>query len=62
MARCVFIVQGEGRGHMSQSMALKEYLEEAGHAVESAIFVEVRLRSPFPDYFRDFFQGKLNYF
>ena len=31
MAGIVFIVQGEGRGHLSQSMALKEMLE-ARHA------------------------------
>ena len=29
-----FIVQGEGRGHLSQALALKEMLENHGHQVE----------------------------
>lgn len=61
MARCVFIVQGEGKGHMSQSMALKEYLDDAGHAVE-AVFVGGQTPESYPGYFRDFFQGKLHGF
>jgi len=31
--RYLFIVQGEGRGHMTQAIALKETLENAGHHV-----------------------------
>jgi len=61
MAKCIFIVQGEGRGHMSQSMALKEYLDDAGHVVE-AVFAGGRTPESFPGYFREFFQGKLHGF
>ena len=58
MARGIVIVQGEGRGHMSQSMALCEILEEAGHTVE-AVFVGCNFPRPHPAYYRQCFQGKL---
>lgn len=58
MAKCVFIVQGEGRGHMSQSIALSEYLDEAGHTVE-AVFVGKKNPDSLPDYFRDRFSDKI---
>ncbi len=61
MAKCVFIVQGEGRGHMSQSMALKEYLEEEGHLVE-AVFVGTSNAAPLPDYFRACFSDTIRTF
>ncbi|MCK5137291.1 MAG: hypothetical protein KAR19_16020 [Bacteroidales bacterium] len=61
MAKCVFIVQGEGRGHMSQSMALREYLEDAGHTVES-VFVGCNFPKPLPEYYRESFNGNLNCF
>ena len=48
MAKCVFIVQGEGRGHMSQSLALKEYLVGAGHQVE-AVFVGTSNAASLPE-------------
>ncbi|PSQ70455.1 MAG: glycosyltransferase [Bacteroidetes bacterium QH_9_67_14] len=31
--RCLFVVQGEGRGHLTQALALKKSLEAAGHRV-----------------------------
>lgn len=31
--RCLFVVQGEGRGHLTQALALRSILEEAGHDV-----------------------------
>ncbi|MEN8157514.1 MAG: glycosyltransferase family protein [Bacteroidota bacterium] len=61
MAKCIFIVQGEGRGHLSQSVALKEYLEDAGHSVE-ALFVGCNNSRPLPDYYRNLFEGKLSCF
>jgi hypothetical protein len=45
-----FVVQGEGRGHMTQALALAAFLREAGHEV-STVMVG---RSPWrtiPDYF-----------
>jgi len=61
MARCLFIVQGEGRGHLSQSVALKEYLEESGHTVE-AVFAGCNNRRPLPGYYHEVFREKLNCF
>ncbi|PSQ98941.1 MAG: glycosyltransferase [Bacteroidetes bacterium QS_9_68_14] len=31
--RCLFVVQGEGRGHLTQALALKKILANAGHEV-----------------------------
>lgn len=61
MANCVFIVQGEGRGHMSQSIALKEYLEKAGHLVKT-VFVGTPNAASLPDYFRDHFPNTIRTF
>lgn len=58
MATCMFIVQGEGKGHMSQAMAAKEYLEEAGHTV-LGVFYGSRPGYDVPDYFTKGFTGKL---
>ncbi len=61
MAKCIFIVQGEGRGHMSQAMALKEYLEDAGHTIES-VFAGNRASDAIPTYFAEFFHGQVRSF
>ena len=61
MASCVFIVQGEGKGHMSQALALKEYLDEAGHTVE-AVLLGTGYADEVPDYFRKVFDHKLRTF
>jgi len=61
MARCLFIVQGEGKGHMSQAMALKEYLDEAGHTVET-VLLGISSSDAVPDYFRDSFPKGLRTF
>lgn len=61
MARMLFIVQGEGRGHLSQSVALKEYLESVGHSVE-AVFAGSNPSHPLPDYFKEVFGDKLKLF
>jgi uncharacterized protein (TIGR00661 family) len=61
MARCVFIVQGEGKGHMSQAMALKEHLEEAGNTIDG-IFLGGRPNQQVPDYYHKCFEDKLHTF
>ncbi len=61
MARTLFIVQGEGRGHLSQSVALKEYLEEEGHTVE-AVYLGSSPSREIPAYYRNIFKDKLNLF
>jgi uncharacterized protein (TIGR00661 family) len=35
--RCLFIIQGEGRGHMTQALALQALLRDAGHEVCAAL-------------------------
>ncbi len=51
----MFIVQGEGRGHLSQALALREHLAEAGHTVEK-VFVGCSGRRSLPDYFLEGFR------
>ena len=46
---------------MSQSLALREYLEEAGHSVE-AVYAGCNRCRPFPGYYRDAFREKLHCF
>ncbi|MDF1574470.1 MAG: glycosyltransferase family protein [Bacteroidales bacterium] len=58
MASCLFIVQGEGKGHMSQALAFQEYLLEAGHTVE-AVLLGSGSPGSVPDYFRESFPGRL---
>ena len=43
--RVAFFVQGEGRGHMTQSLALKRMLEDAGHSVVAVFMGEPRARA-----------------
>jgi len=45
-----FVVQGEGRGHMTQALALARFLREAGHEV-SRVFVGTSPFRSVPDYF-----------
>ncbi len=35
--RCLFIVQGEGRGHLTQALALSAHLRAAGHVVSGVL-------------------------
>jgi len=46
-----FVVQGEGRGHMTQALALAGFLRTAGHEVVRVLVGESPFRSV-PDYFR----------
>jgi len=48
--RYLFIVQGEGRGHMTQAITLFELLTEAGHEVVQ-VFIGSSSRRKIPDYF-----------
>lgn len=60
MARCLFIVQGEGRGHMSQAIALEEYLHEAGHEVVLVLLGGKQAQAPV--YFQEHFKERISYF
>ena len=48
--KMMFCVLGEGRGHMTQAMAVKEMAEAAGHQVV-AVTVGVSSQRPIPEYF-----------
>jgi len=61
MKKVLLIVQGEGKGHLSQSVALKEYLEGSEYTI-TGVFAGGRAGQELPDYFRDAFRGKLQMF
>ena len=46
----IFIVQGEGRGHMTQAIGLYNILTNAGHQVQQ-IFIGKSDRRAIPEYF-----------
>lgn len=48
--QCLFIIQGEGRGHMTQALALRAYLARAGHRV-CGVLVGQNARRDVPDFF-----------
>lgn len=48
--RVLFLVQGEGRGHLSQALALKELLDAAGHTLVG-VLVGGSEERPLPGYF-----------
>jgi len=48
--RCLFVVQGEGRGHMTQAIALRHMLENAGHSLER-VLVGTSPRREIPSFF-----------
>jgi UDP:flavonoid glycosyltransferase YjiC (YdhE family) len=48
--RIAFLVQGEGRGHMTQALALRQILERRGHRV-SRVVLSRSGRRPTPDFF-----------
>jgi uncharacterized protein (TIGR00661 family) len=50
----VFVVQGEGRGHMTQALALKELIEESNHEV-SMVLVGIDNRE-IPPFFLEAFE------
>jgi uncharacterized protein (TIGR00661 family) len=57
--RVAFFIQGEGRGHMTQALALKRILEDAGHEIVAAFMGENSER-PIPQFFVDRFQGPIH--
>ncbi len=49
--RYIFVVQGEGRGHLTQAIALSEILQQAGHEVVEVLVGKCSNRE-LPDFFR----------
>lgn len=50
--RVVFVVQGEGRGHMTQALALASILRDAGHEISRVMIGRSHHRTV-PEYFLD---------
>ena len=49
--KVVFVVQGEGRGHMTQAITMKELLCSNGHEVTKVLVGRSKSRS-LPDFFK----------
>ncbi|QJD78134.1 glycosyltransferase family protein [Spirosoma rhododendri] len=56
--RVLFIVQGEGRGHLTQALSLAQLLKSAGHEVTGAL-VSVTEQRNVPAFFRDAFDAPI---
>lgn len=48
--RFIFIIQGEGRGHMTQALAMHQILTDAGHEI-GAVFIGKNKKREIPSYF-----------
>lgn len=58
---CLFVVQGEGRGHMTQALALRAMLRRAGHRV-AQVLVGRSARRTVPDFFLEKIDAPVRYF
>lgn len=56
--RCFFVIQGEGRGHLTQALALQSALRQAGHAVVGAAIGRPHTGG-WPSFFVDAFAAPL---
>jgi hypothetical protein len=56
-----FVVQGEGRGHMTQALAVRRFLADAGHRVVEVFLGTSPFRSP-PRYFIEGIQAPVETF
>jgi uncharacterized protein (TIGR00661 family) len=54
----LFVVQGEGRGHMTQAMSLNEILTKGGHEIV-AVLVGKSSRREIPDFFARAFENRI---
>ena len=57
--RVMFIIQGEGRGHMTQALALEQMLRKAGHEV-CPMVLGTSKRREIPDFFKKRSQSKIH--
>ncbi|MFW5821141.1 MAG: glycosyltransferase family protein [Bacteroidota bacterium] len=57
----MFIIQGEGRGHLTQAIRLKQILEGEGHTLDS-VFFGVNPQRNFPGYLFDEFSKDICFF
>lgn len=58
---CVFIIQGEGRGHLTQALALQTMLSDAGHTV-SKVLIGLNERRQVPGFFLEKIGAPVTYF
>jgi uncharacterized protein (TIGR00661 family) len=56
-----FIIQGEGRGHMTQAMALQDFLKEKNHGL-SEVFIGRSRQREIPSFVYSHFSGKIRTF
>jgi uncharacterized protein (TIGR00661 family) len=61
MSRYIFVVQGEGRGHLTQAIALHEILTNAGHQVVAVLVGSTNGRE-IPAFFKEKVQSDLRTF
>ncbi len=57
---CLFIVQGEGRGHLTQALSLRRQLTEAGHQIAEVIVGKSQCRTV-PSFFRKGFEAPVTF-
>ena len=57
----LFLVQGEGRGHLTQAISMRQMLHEAGHTVVQ-ILVGTATERQIPDFFCEQIQTPIQYF
>ena len=58
----VFVVQGEGRGHLSQALAMKELMAEMDISIEAIFLGKSNQRKAIPEYFLKAFEGLITEF
>ena len=59
--KILFLVQGEGRGHLTQAMTMERMLERHGHQVVEMLVGKSKSRKP-PKFFEDGVHAKVEYF
>jgi uncharacterized protein (TIGR00661 family) len=58
--RCLFIVQGEGRGHLTQALSLRRTLTQSGHRVAEVVVGQSRSRVV-PSFFEAAFEAPVTF-
>lgn len=61
MKKFLFLVQGEGRGHLTQAISLAQIIAQSGHQV-IAVMVGCNKTFAIPDFFKEQFGHQLEYF
>ena len=61
MSKFLFVVQGEGRGHLTQAISLSEILTSAGHEVV-AVLVGKGNNQKLPSFFQEAIQAPIETF